>query len=98
MTNLTTAWDYLLDSQVITAGEMLLIDKTAGFFYILFLFITVLIIYVSTRSTGAVFMTSMIGSVLLIYYNKIPANFHYIIYIMMVFSFTFYLYKMFWNK
>lgn len=98
MTNLTTAWDYLLDSQVITAGEMLLIDKTMGFFYILLLFVTILIVYIATRSSGAVFMTSILGSVLLITYEKIPYNFNYIIYMIMVFSFTFYLYKMFWNK
>ena len=93
-----TAWDYLMNASVIRAGETLLIDKTAGFFYLILLFASLLIVYIATKSTGAVFMTAFVSSFILITYNKIPYNFHYIIYMLMVFSLTFYLYKMFWNS
>jgi len=94
-------WDILINGSAtsfIKASESVFLTSTNYFFYVLLLIFTVILIYIATRNESAVFMTAFIGSVLLIYYEKIPLVYNYIIYTIMALSLALYLYNTFWRK
>ena len=93
-----TPWDFLTNGSMIKAGEVLMQTKTSYFFYIILLLFSVIMIYISNRSEAGIFISVLIGSILLIFYEKVPANLHFVLYTILVLSLTLYLFKVFWRN